>query len=198
MNTIHKCDPCGRKFRSYSDLSEHLMRNPLCQHLRAHPLTGGAPASTGPTPEGVEIAEFASYDLSGGGSNVMYDVSGLVTDTQKYPAPVYCPSCGKCFSVERSLARHLERFPACANRVMTPAPVAAMPPLNEWVDDLLVSATLRVLDSGVECRWCQREYGTRSALHKHLKSSVACNTSATEAFRAKVEGAACSTPAPVR
>ena len=178
-------------------MTAHMKRNPLCAKLHLAPLAGGAPASTGAVPEGVELTEFAFYaDASGAVSQkTMYDVSGLVTDLTKYPDPVFCQSCGKCFSVERSLARHLERFPACANRVLNgaglaaqAAPQVALPPLNEWVDELLLTVTARILDTGMECKWCQREYSTRSALHKHLKSATACNASATELFRQKVAG----------
>lgn len=191
------CGPCGRVFGSLDEMTAHMKRNPLCAKLTFSPLTGGVPASTGAAPEGVELAEYAAFPDASGGAvpTTMYDVSGLVTDLTKYPDPVFCQSCGKCFSVERSLARHLERFPACANRVLNGAGLAAqaapqvtLPPLNEWVDELLLTATARTLDTGVECKWCQREYSTRSALHKHLKSATACNASATEAFKQKVAG----------
>lgn len=199
------CGPCGRTFASVDEMSAHMKRNPLCAKLHFAPLTGGAAPSTGPAPEGVELTEFADFADASGAAQVMYDVSGLVADLTKYPDPVFCQSCGKCFSVERSLARHLERFPACANRILNgaglaaqAAPAVTLPPLNEWVDELLLSATARVLDSGVECKWCQREYATRSALHKHLKSATACNASATEAFKQKVAGALPAAGAPVR
>lgn len=181
------CFACSQDFADVTTFMTHLQKNTACVAWAAQP---ARPASTSSPPEGVESAEYAAYtDVSS--TPVIYDISGATTDMSKYPAPVNCPSCHKCFAAERSLRRHMERFPACANRMLLDASGGSAaapptPPLNEWVDELLVAATMRVLEDGVECRWCAREYATRSALHKHLKSAVACNRSATEAFKAKV------------
>lgn len=186
------CIACSRSCADPAALLAHLQKSPVCVAWIASP-AAPRPASTGPPPDGVEDAEYAAYvDVSPNADTIVYDISGAsaTADLSKYPAPVTCPSCHKCFAAERSLRRHMERFPSCANRVLLDAAADAAapppPPLNEWVDELLVAATMRILEDGVECRWCAREYATRSALHKHLKSSVACNRSATEAFKAKV------------
>jgi hypothetical protein len=184
------CSACLRTFKDYDGYMAHVKSSPVCQAWKKN---GGVGVTRGGgemnPPEGMELAEFAVYenDMSDV-STILYDISGVKCSG---PDPVKCLSCNKTFTTERSLQRHLERFPACANRlnvsVVTPT-TEELPPLNTWVDDLLVASTMRTLkDGAVECIWCSNEYTNRSALNKHLKSAVACNRSATEAFKAKVK-----------